>query len=249
MSLRLNLANFWYYPMLMITILFLPIFIFPQQSSSLKTTDAVIQFTQKIYGPDDLLVNGRLYIPDHLKAEGNPYFEEEKWTTGRIIIKGKSFDNIEFIYNIAVDRIVIQSKDINQNNIAVLLNRNFIDDFYIGEHHFINVDQLNLISIEKGFAEEIYRSGLTFVIRYKKDFLNQYSQSNPYGSYSKLQSTKYIQKGNQLVKLPTRKSFLVCFKPFQNQIKKYFRSNNISYKNASKEELSGLLKFCDGLVK
>ena len=46
---------------------------------------------QKAYGPDDLLVYGSLYVPDHPKAEGNPYFQEENWTEGLIVIKGKSF--------------------------------------------------------------------------------------------------------------------------------------------------------------
>jgi hypothetical protein len=228
-------------------LILLPGIVFSQQNKPLITIDKVIDAAQKAYGPDDLLVNGSLYVPDHLKAEGNPYFQEEKWAHGKIVIMGKPFENIEFIYHVETDKVIIQSKDIMQNKMAVLLNRDFVDAFYIDEHDFINLDQLNLANDEKGFAELIYRSGLTFIIKHKKDFLKQYSQSNQFGSYSKLKSEKFIQSNDQLKKLPTRKSFLDYFKPSRSQIKKYIRTNKIRYKTASKQELSGLLKFCDEL--
>jgi hypothetical protein len=237
-SLIISRANIG---LILIILTFLPKFVFTQWKPNLSTSQQVL------YGPDDLLVNGSLYVPDHPKAEGNPYFQEEKWTHGKIVIIGKSFENIEFVYNVETDKVIIQSKDIMQNKMAVLLNRDFVDAFYIDEHYFINLDQLNLTNGEKGFAELIYRSGLTFIIKHKKDFLKQYSQSNQFGSYSKLKSEKYIQSNDQLKKLPTRKSFLDYFKSNRSQIKKYLRTNNIRYKTASKNELSGLLKFCDEL--
>jgi hypothetical protein len=225
----------------------LPGLIFSQQITTLSTIGKVIDVAQKAYGPDDLLVNGSLYVPDHPRAEGNPYFQEEKWAHGKIVIIGKPFENIEFIYNVETDKVIIQSNDIMLNKMAVLLNRDFVDAFYIDEHDFINLDQLNLANSEKGFGELIYRSGLTFIIKHKKDFLKQYSQSNQFGSYSKLKSEKCIQSDDQLKKLLTRKSFLDYFKPNRSQIKKYLRTNNIRYKTASNNELSGLLKFCDEL--
>jgi hypothetical protein len=228
-------------------LILIPGLAFSQSITTLSTFGKVMDVVHKAYGPDDLLVNGSLYVPDHLKAEGNPYFQEEKWAHGKIVIIGKSFENIEFIYNIETDKVIIQSNDILQNKMAVILNRDFVDAFYIDEHDFINLDQLNLANSEKGFAELIYRSGLTFIVKHKKNFLKQYSQSNQFGSYSKLKSEKFIQSNGQLKKLPTRKSFLDYFKPNRSQIKKYIRTNKIRYKTASKQELSGLLKFCDEL--
>jgi hypothetical protein len=228
-------------------IVLVPGFVFSQQSKPLSTIDKVIEVAQKAYGPDDLLVNGSLYVPDHPRAEGNPYFQEEKWAYGKIIIIGKSFENNEFIYNVETDKVIIHSNDIMQNKMSVLLNRDFVEAFYIDEHEFINLKQLNLADGEKGFAELIYRSGLTFIVKHKKDFMKQYSQSNQFGFYSKLKSEKYIQANDQLKKLPTRNSFLDYFKLNRSQIKKYLRTNNIRYKTASKNELTGLLKFCDEL--
>ena len=233
--------------LIFIILCFLPKFVFTQWKPNLSSSQQVLAVANQFYGPDDLLVNGSLYIQEHPRAEGNPYFQEEKWAHGKLVINGKSFENIEFIYNVETDKVIIQSNDIMKNKMAVILNRDFVDAFYIDEHDFINLDQLNLVNSEKGFAELIYKSELTFIVKHKKDFLKQYSQSNQFGSYSKLQSIKYIQSGDQLIKLPTRKSFLDYFDPYRNQIKKYLRTNNIRYKTASKNELSGLLKFCDEL--
>jgi len=243
-SLIISRANIG---LILIILTFLPKFVFTQWEPNLSTSQQVLAVANQFYGLDDLLVNGTLYLPYHPRAEGNPYFQEEKWAHGKIVIIGKSFENIEFIYNIETDKVIIQSNDILQNKMAVILNRDFVDAFYIDEHDFINLDQLNLANSEKGFAELIYRSGLTFIVKHKKDFLKQYSQSNQFGSYSKLKSEKFIQSNGQLKKLPTRKSFLDYFKPSRSQIIKYIRTNNIRYKTASKQELSGLLKFCDEL--
>ena len=233
--------------LILITLTFLPKFVFSQGKPNLSSTQRILDVAYQFYGPDDLLVNGSLYIQEHPRAEGNPYFQEEKWAHGKLVINGKSFENIEFIYNVETDKVIIQSNDIMKNKMAVILNRDFVDAFYIDEHDFINLDQLNLVNSEKGFAELIYKSGLTFIFKYKKDFLKQYSQSNQFGSFSKLKSEKYIQSDDELKKLPTRKLFLDYFKSNRSQIKKYLRTNNIRYKTASKNELSGLLKFCDEL--
>lgn len=221
--------------------------IFSQQNIHLDNIGQVIEFTQKAYGPDDLLKNGRIFIPEHPGAIGNPYFQDYNRTIGRIVISGKVFDQTEFIYNVDLDRVIVQFKEKEQGSIAILLNQDFVDAFYIGEHHFINLKQLHLQNNETGYAELIYKSGITFIIRYKKTFLNQYSQSNKFGKYSKLESVKYIQSGGKLVKLPNRKSFLAYFEPFRNQIQNYFRIKHIRYRSASINELFLLLKFCDEL--
>jgi len=224
-----------------------PGLIFAQQNIQLNNIGQVIEVTQKAYGPDDLLKNGRIFIPEHPGAAGNPYFQDYKRTVGRVVIRGKVFDQTEFIYNIELDRVIVQFKEKEQGSLAILLNQDFVDAFYIGEHHFINLNQLHLQNNETGYAELIYNSGITFIIRYKKTFLNQYSQSNRFGKYSKPMSVKYILSGSQLVKLTDRRSFLSNFEPFRNQILNYFRLKHIRYRSASTNELYQLLKFCDEL--
>jgi hypothetical protein len=221
--------------------------IFPQTGKLLNSADELKKLAEHEYGPDDLLVNGSMYIPERLRAEGNPYYQDDNWFIGTIIIKGKSFQNVEFIYHVELDRVIIMSKDMKQNKIAVLLNNDFVDSFYWKEHYFINLNELNLTGRETGFAELIFKSGFTFIIRHKKVFLNDYSQSNQFGRYSKLQSIRYIQSGDQLVKVQTKKMFLEYFNPYQVQLKKYLRTNNIKYSDATKNELYGLLKYCDEL--
>jgi len=237
------------FTLILLSFFFYPESAYPQQTKTISTVAELVDISEIIYGPDDLLVNGKLYIPTHPRAEGNPYFQEDNWDSGSIIIKGKTFTNFLFIYNVEIDRVIIESRDINENKIAVLLNQDFVDGFMIGDHEFINLKQLKTSNTLKGYAELIYRSGLTMVIAHKKTLLKQYSQSNPFGSYSGLVSEKFIQEGDQLVKLPTKGSFLDYYSPFRAQLKKYFRTKNLRYKKATKNELAKLMEFCDGLVE
>jgi hypothetical protein len=49
-------------------IILIPGLAFSQSITISSTFNRVIDVAQKAYGPDDLLVNGSLYVPDHPKA-------------------------------------------------------------------------------------------------------------------------------------------------------------------------------------
>jgi len=206
----------------------------------------ILKKTNRVYGPDEMLENGRLYIPAHPKAKGYPYFLGTGWPAGNLIIKGDSFTNLKIKYNVNLEQLILRKEIENQeSHIPILLNNNFIDSFDAEDHHFINLNAMPFNDELSGFAELIYQGQLIFLVKHTKEFIPRYSQSNPYGAYSKLLSIYYIYENDELTRLSTKRTFLNYFEPFRREVKKYMRQNSIIYKKATNTQLYELIKYCD----
>ena len=206
----------------------------------------ILEKANRVYGPDEMLENGRLYIPAHPKANGNPYFMGKGWLAGKLIITGDIFSNVKIKYNVNLELLILKKEIENQeSHIPIILNNNFIDSFDTGDHHFINLNAMPFNDELSGFAELIYQGQLIFLVKHTKEFITRYSQSNPYGAYSKLYSIYYIYENDELTRLSTRRTFLNYFEPFRKEIKKYMRQHSITYKKATNAQLYELIKYCD----
>ncbi len=215
------------------------------QSSEALT--ALSEYTGKLYGTDDILVNGRSYIPDHFNAKGNPYFFSDKLTKSTLIINGKKYDKQEILYNIDIEKLILKTTLNNGEEVLLVLNPDFIDAFYLGEHHFVNGVIFFPESNFPGFVEQVYEDNFSVVIRYQKSFVSQYTANTPHGFYSATKSVNYIFDNGQLIKLPTQKSLLEYFSAHKKEIKKFMRKNKIKYKQANKIQLNKLFTYCDDI--
>jgi len=223
-----------------------PIHIVGQTNEEHQNVSDILEKTHLAYGPNEMLENGRIYTPLHPRAKGNPYFLETSWMPGKLIVKGDIFSELKIKYNVALEQLIFKKEIENQeSHIPIILNNNFIDSFDIESHHFINLNTMPFHDKLSGFAELIYQAQLIFLVKYNKEFLNRYSQSNPYGAYSKLSSVYYIYENEKLTRLGTKRSFLKYFEPIRKEIKKFLRKNNIRFKKASNTQLKELIRYCD----
>ena len=211
------------------------------------TAEALFEYSEKLYGSDDVLVNGRAYLPDHYNARGNPYFVSDSWITSTIFIDGRAFDNQKLLYNIEIEKVILETT-INENNkILLLLNTERIDSFCLDKRCFINADDLLLENKFPGFVEQVYFGNFKVLTRHQKYFVSDYSKITPNGFYSKIQSVHYILNNGQLEKLPTKKAVLNYFYTHRKEIKNFMRKNNIKYKKSNTDQLKKLFEFCDSV--
>ncbi len=223
----------------------------PPSLAAQKPTNAVINTVKELhdysayfYGIDDLLVNGRKYVPEHGNAKGHPYFPEPDWVTGTLVIKKKTYKDVEFKYNVDLDKIILRAEVTRGGLVYVLLNDGFVTSFIIGEHYFINSSQL-LQHDNSGYFELVFEGKHTLLIKYHKSFISEFSQNAPLGRFSDLNSMKYIYCDGMLYRMPNKKSLLTYFKQFRKEIKKYMKQEKINYKKANNFELHHLLKYCN----
>jgi hypothetical protein len=165
---------------------------------------------------------------------------------GKLILQGDIFSNTLLKYDVSLELVILKKEVKNQeSHIPIILNNNFIDSFEVEGRLFVNLNTKPFIHNLSGFVEMIYEDRIIFMIKHHKEFINRYSQSNPYGAYSKLSSTYYLYENEMLTRLSTKNSLLNHFEPYKKEIKKFLRQQNIRYKKATSKQLYELIKYCD----
>lgn len=217
-----------------------------QTNNKHKQTAEILDKAKFVYGPNEMLENGRIYIPTHSRAKENPYFSGTDWMTAKMIIKGDLLEDLRIKYNVNLEQIILKKEVENQeSHIPIVLNNDFIDAFDSDGHHFINLKTMPISEDLSGFAELIYDGQMVFLVKHTKEFLNRYSQSNPYGAYSKLYSVYYIYENEKLTRVATKGAFLNYFEPIKKEVKKFIRKHKIKYKKATNSQLYQLIEYCE----
>lgn len=203
-------------------------------------------FAEKVYGTDDLLVNGRGYSPQHYNASGNPWFGAKDFTQGSLTAYDKSFGQVPMIYNVATDELLLRCVPADGNTIFVVLNPRLVQSFDLEDHHFILLPPMQAPD-PVGYVEAVYDGSFHFVIKYTKTFVNNYSPNTPHGSFTRLQATPYIIANKKAIKVVSQKELLRYFDENRKAIKGYLRQQHIRYKRATSAQLIPLMKTIDQL--
>ena len=220
-----------------------------QQESGIdeeKSVSDLVGKAQSIYGINDLLYRGLLYIPDHPKAESHPYFTNKEWNRGSITLAGDRFDQIDIKYNVNLNLLIIKKQEAQTGaHQPVIIDNSIVDEFVIGDFTFTNLQRFDSADLLKGFGEILFNGKFIFYKKYSKDFINRYSQSNPYGQYSKLNTSHFIYQAGIKSRIRNKRALLNYFEDFRKPLKKYMRKEKFKFSKASKEEFYQLMKFCE----
>ncbi len=220
--------------------------LFSQKDSKfLSSEEDLVHYSEQVYGADNMLVNGRIYVPEHGLAQGHPYYQINDWIVGTVYIESKEYKNVKLKFDLELDEFVIFIKDKDNRKNYIVLNRNYVDSLYLGKFLFVNFSDFSDLHQPLGYVEMVYNNELIFITKHTKDFKKEYSESKPYGEYSDQKSTYYIFEDTQLTKVLTKKAFLNYFPFNKKEIKKYLKKHRIKYKKANSGELFNLLKYCN----
>ena len=215
------------------------------QNEKQNQINNLIDYTNYVYGTNDILVNGLVYMPLHLNAEGHPFFMEGDWENGKIYIKGRVFNDIELKYDIEIDRVILKA-EVRAGTYEVLVNDAFVDSCIINNRMLINSNNIFKDNPEfTGYFELVYEGNFLFLVKHQKTFISEYSENNQFGLYSDPTSEYILLKGDKINKIYSKKALLKYFKPNKRLIKRFLKKNKIKYKKINSNELFNLLKYCD----
>jgi hypothetical protein len=205
------------------------------------------KYTEQVYGTDDKIVNGKVYLPAHFNAKGNPYFLTDNWTESTLFIDGGKYDGQETLYNIDIEKLILKTTLKSKEEVLLVLNTDFIEAFYFGDHHFVNGEKHFPGNKFSGFVEQVYEGNFKVLIRHQKNFVSQYTANTPNGFYSGTKSQVFIYDKGELKKLPAKKAILDYFPDNKREINKFLRKNRIKYKKATANQLNELFTYCDDI--
>ncbi len=242
--------------------------VFSQNVEAVYKQKIILHF-DSVYGVDNLLINGKIFMYPNYNAKGDPFFYGESIKECDVFIKNKKFSNLPGLYNITEDQLIVNSI-INNNKISVELNKHLIDSFYISHivgrkntelryntKHSIDQDRANsnfvisktFINIPGvGFFEEIFNGRDQLLKKYFKTFSDKVSQENPHGSYTGQKTKLYIYRDFNIIDIGTKSKLIKVYSYHKKEIKRFIRDNKFKFNVAKNEDLIKLMNFCENLT-
>lgn len=187
------------------------------QSENITSSDSLVEYYIRdisvktdslLYNPNEYLV-GTIYHAQG-NAENHPYFKSNNWNKGTIIYKGKEFHIPIMKYDIEQDAI-ITLKTINNKSYPIKLEKNGLESFSIGNHHFYTLDTLQF----SGYYELVCKKNTIVWGKWTKAKL--LSGQPKYASSDKF----IIVKDGQYHEIKNLKQLYNLFSGHKNELKKY----------------------------
>ena len=203
--------------------------------------------TNKFYGSSDLLNLGEFYVADHVYATGHPYFITDDYTLATVTIHNNTFEKIKARYNIESDQLPTKANADTGAHATIATKEERTHPPKTNDHYFVSINGLQPSTEVKGYCEEVYKGKQMFFIKYKKKFIDNYTDLSPAGFFSVVKTNKYIYNNKTFIPVNSRRQFLELFAVHKKDIKKFMRKNKIKYAHASSGQLAALMQYCDGL--
>ncbi len=217
----------------------------PAQEKTVDPLNDLYRQTEQIYSTDDLLVNGQFYVPEKPRAQGSPYFGNKGFQEAALSIKGRLFEKVKIKYDLANQRLILQTTLESGQYVPVMLNNELVDSFHLAGTHFINARHYD--ASVSGFYALVYEGRFSFLIRYEKSFRAVYDNQTPNGSYTDSKANYFLYRDGKLTALNGKKNLLKYFSPVKSLVKTYLRKNRIKYQKADTRTLNQLMKYCDSI--
>jgi len=200
--------------------------------------------TQKIYGSNDLLINGQVYYQPNRMASGTPFLFSPKFEQGTIFTRGSSFDVAGLNYNIADHELILLNISANGAKLHIKLSNILIDSFLLTNYLFVNPKEINITS-NYPYMLSTNKGQYYFLIGYDKEFINRFSENDPYGKFSGTKKSLFLVHDNNLASINSKKALLKYFPSIKKEISSFLKKNKIKLSKASPEQLKQLMDFCN----
>lgn len=211
--------------------------------------ERLLEYTEQVYGPDDFIIQGRLYKIRNREANGNPFFMNDAWNLAVIFSYGRQYRGIPIRYDIETDEIVMRVTHGPGTTNFVSSEYAAIDSFMFDGHMFVNLRKINDSIGEEGYYEKIFHGKRWYLLKHEKQWVKNYNAINPHGAFSSQISTFSLINNNQLVSFSGRKSFLHYFNGQKKEIRNFMRQHHIHFRRAGKDDFIKLSRYVDKIAE
>ena len=214
------------------------------QTSS-HTLDAFRDSISRLYGTNDLLVNGYPYAQPNPAIKEHPYLFENEWLDATLYMAGNEFVNQQVKYNLVDEILVLKAEVAEEKHLLVDVNKSLLDSFRIKEQVFVNSSLVVKDKDNPRYYQLIHGGEVYFVRKFEKKFLGTYSMLSPHGKYSSMEEDRYVIEDGEITRVNNRRSFIRFFpEEKRKKVRSYFREHSLNYSRASFKELVDLSEFC-----
>ena len=190
------------------------------------------------------IFNGRMNVPYMVHFEtGSPYFENEKFVTGKLVYDDVVYDDIELLYdqlNPSVTTLVPAGR--------LQLASEKIRSFSIAGHNFVRLQKTSSNKITTGFYEQVY-AGKSGVFKKVEKSLREELQTGEVLRYIDEKVLYYVKRGEEYYVIKRKSELLKLFSDKKQQLQQYIRQNKLKFKNNMANTLVQVAAYYDQLSR
>jgi len=199
------------------------------------------------YGPDHNLINGRKYIDYRPNSVGHPFLGENKIYPGTVVINQRTYKDLNLKYDIYNQELIVRYTDFSGANNLIVLNKEFVSEFIIGNHYFKRYVHPNDGS---QFNEVIASGEISCLWYWKKNMTHSVTSVENYYNYMPERKETFLLIDDQFYKYKGTHSFVMQIpESIKEEVTKYIRRNRIRVRSASESQMSLLISHCNNLLK
>jgi len=217
----------------------------PSISQSLKNEGInhpdLFTFIQNKHGLDQELINGIQYYNPYYNVEHHPFYIEEEFFQGFIVLSGKMYDDVHLNYDIYSQYLILEYQIISGGINKIILSPAHTEAFQLGGKKFekLILDEQGLL-----FYQVIRVQGFTCYMHWEKFIRERQSDNQITEYFTDPHRTYLLDINGKVYPFRNRNTFASLFSGVNKKdIKKYMKQNDIHLSNVATDKLTGLLEF------
>ena len=200
----------------------------------------------KAYGPDQNLVCGLRYIPDHMPYEGHKFFREDTFVRGKLFLEKGIYPGVFLKYDLFGQQLILKVFDNGDNYDEIIVTDSRLKGFELEGRtfrklYFPETDTLIFQVIGQGDPVCLYH--------WEKEFIQNPLDHDHFFKFSEMMRKSYVVTNSSLHRFKGARSFSKSFPDYREQIMQYIRREKISISKAEDAEIRGLINYCSKLLK
>lgn len=226
-------------------------FCYSQQQSNpeiLTAQNKELWFDSFVTSKKPELINGREYFVSFNGGSTNPFFESMQTHKCQLWYDGQYFPQVDLLYDIFVDQVVLRTLDKNGLSAMVELDQGKIEKYILGDHLFRKIITPGE-ALQKGsnYFEVLFEGKkISLVAKRKKITYN--NQENLKLEYREEDELFLIYKKRLIPAKGTKAIFSLMGNNLSN-LKNFMKLQKIPFKKVNETSLSRILSYCDTILQ
>lgn len=202
-------------------------------------------YFEQIFGADERLVSGTLYMGATRGAiVGHPYFIDEAWKPGAILIGNTKFDGLRLKYDVAINQVILDCATAGRQNIQIGLRSGHINMIIIGDHVFIPLPH-SADSTTITYAELMSDGKIKYLITKEKHLYVKKNET----VYRYRETIKhYFLINDTLIPFRNRKTLFELYPDLKEEMNQFARQNMLTLGRKYPENRAKWINYFNSLI-
>ncbi len=195
------------------------------------------------------LFEGSIFNITTLSSISHQFFGARTWSSGTITYDGQSYKNIDMLYDLQLDVLLVRNASaVGNYKQAILVVQDKIENFSFKGALFKNI-KVNAPPSGSGIYHILFNGDhVNLVVKRIKLYRMEAALHTSRGIYFYHFDKYYFTYVGSYVAIKNKRNVIKTFKEFKDEIKGFIKSEQLKIKRGNDDDIKALLTYCDGLV-